>query len=258
MDVLQDIKVVRTVAHKIHFIPAKIQDIGRATNLENLGQSLPCTTLSRYIASIMAYLLEGILLGLALTIMLGPIFIALTQTSIERGARAGMTVGLGIWSSDLLIIGGCYYFIRQLAELETNASFKLWMGIGGGAVLVAFGIGAIAKKVSLIEEQASFKAKTWIGFWLKGFLVNTVNPFTFFFWITVITTNVLARGMDHTDKMIFLGGIMSTIIITDSGKVLLAKLIRKQLTAHHISMFGKVAGIGLIIFGLVLIVRVLL
>lgn len=206
----------------------------------------------------MNYLLEGILLGLALTIMLGPIFIALTQTSIERGARAGLTAGLGIWMSDLLIIGGCYYFIRQLAELESNTSFKLWVGILGGAILLAFGIGSMVKKVREIVPQQAYKAKTWIGFWLKGFIVNTVNPFTFFFWISVILTNVVARGLNHNDKMIFLGGIMMTIIVTDTAKVMLAKMIRQHLTARHISIFGKVAGAGLCILGIVLIIRVLL
>jgi len=51
-----------------------------------------------------AIFLEGILYGLVLAAMLGPIFVALTQTAIEKGAKAGLTVGLGIWISDLLII----------------------------------------------------------------------------------------------------------------------------------------------------------
>ena len=52
----------------------------------------------------MQYVFEGILLGLTLTILLGPIFVALTQTGIKHGIRAGISVGTGIWTSDLLVI----------------------------------------------------------------------------------------------------------------------------------------------------------
>lgn len=52
----------------------------------------------------MQYVFEGILLGLTLTILLGPIFVALTQTGIKHGIRAGISVGTGIWTSDLIVI----------------------------------------------------------------------------------------------------------------------------------------------------------
>ena len=55
------------------------------------------------------YILEGLGMGLVLACSLGPIFFALTQTSIEEGVLPGMTVGLGIWISDLIIVS-LYYF----------------------------------------------------------------------------------------------------------------------------------------------------
>ena len=203
----------------------------------------------------MSYFLEGILLGLTLTILLGPIFIALTQTSIEKGLRAGLTVGLGIWVSDFLIIGGCYLFINQLRYLENNASFKFWMGLIGGLVLIVFGIAAILKKVEVNTVSQSFKAKNYLGFFTKGFLVNTINPFTFFFWITVISTYIIGRQASHQEGSIFLGSILLTIIVTDSLKVVLAKLLRQKLTSKHVGMISKVAGFGLLIFGIFLLFR---
>ncbi|MEJ6695802.1 MAG: hypothetical protein QNK55_00365, partial [Saprospiraceae bacterium] len=62
----------------------------------------------------LAIFLEGVVFGLILTIMLGPIFVALTQTGIDKGARAGITVGVGVWSSDLLVILFSYLFISQV------------------------------------------------------------------------------------------------------------------------------------------------
>lgn len=203
----------------------------------------------------MSFILEGIVLGLTLTILLGPIFIALTQTSIEYGARAGITVGLGIWISDFLIIGGCYFFINQLRFLEGNHAFKFWMGLIGGLVLIVFGFAAFLKKVEFSKNPKPFTASNYFGFLSKGFLVNTINPFTFFFWITVISTYIIGRGIDHNHGILFLSSIMMTIVITDTIKVILAKMIRKSLTENHVMLFSKVAGVALVIFGAFLLYR---
>jgi len=123
-----------------------------------------------------AIFLEGILYGLVLAAMLGPIFVALTQTAIEKGAKAGLTVGLGIWISDLLIIVFSYLFIRQVDNIIQDAVFKYWIGLIGGFIFITFGIAMCLKKAEEIETNNAFTAKNYLGFWLKGFLVNTIQP----------------------------------------------------------------------------------
>jgi threonine/homoserine/homoserine lactone efflux protein len=202
------------------------------------------------------YILEGILFGLTLTILLGPIFIALTETSIKRGLKPGLMVGLGIWTSDFLIIALCYLFINYIQRYIETSNIQFWMGIIGGIVLVCFGLGAIIRKVRLDEAGIKYKAKDYLSFWTKGFLVNTVNPFTFIFWISVITTYVIGRALGKTDTLLFMGSILLTIVITDSFKVYLAKWLRNRLHKRQIIRFSRIAGLGLILFGIGLIARV--
>lgn len=199
-------------------------------------------------------MLEGIGLGLVLAIMLGPIFVALTQAAIERGARAGLLVGLGIWISDVLIMGMTYLFVQQIEPLVSSGQFKFWMGLIGGIVLILFGVGTAMRDIKLDQPPAAFTASSVLGYCLKGFLVNTINPFTFIFWISVITTNVIARGLTSGQAQLFLGGILLTIICTDTAKAFLAKLMRERLTPSIVAKASKVAGLGLVVFGLYLIV----
>ena len=68
-------------------------------------------------------LLQGIQTGLVLCIMLGPIFFALVQAGVERGMRAGLMVGLGIWISDLIFILSIFFgasFIVTVTEWELS------------------------------------------------------------------------------------------------------------------------------------------
>ena len=204
---------------------------------------------------ILNLIIEGIVLGLTLAILMGPIFIALTSTAIERGARAGLTVGIGIWISDFIIIAGVYLFVHSLNTMINNYTFQYWMGLLGGFILITFGIGSILKKAKLEDHALKNTTKDYVGFFTKGFLVNTINPFTFVFWIGVTSTYVIGRKISITEAFIFLGSIMLVVILTDSLKVILAKMIRKKLKAHHINILGKVAGIALIVFGLVLLYR---
>ena len=201
----------------------------------------------------LAIFLEGVVFGLILTIMLGPIFVALTQTGIEKGARAGFTVGLGVWTSDLLVILFSYLFISKVDALVQDEVFKYWMGSVGGFILITFGIAIFLKKKESIKEGGSYTSKNYFCFWLKGFLVNTINPFTFIFWLGVISTKVIGVNMNDTQASVFISAIMITIIFTDTLKVLGAKAIRSKLESSHIQMISRVAGAALVVFGVVLL-----
>lgn len=203
----------------------------------------------------MSYILEGILGGLSLAILLGPIFIILVQTGIERGVRAGISVGSGIWTSDLIIILGFYIFLKELKEVVENPEFIFWFGAIGGAVLFVFGIYLAWRKTVLDYSKVKISTRRFLGYWTKGFLVNTINPFTFIFWMGFITSFIITRHLDPKNSSLILGSILLTIIITDTMKVVLAKMIRNKLNVEILSKINKVAGIVVALFGLVIFYR---
>lgn len=203
----------------------------------------------------MQYIAEGILFGLTLTILLGPIFIVLVQASIERGARAGLVAASGIWTSDILIVLLALNFIKKISPYVQSKGFVFWVGIVGGLVLLVVGAVTFVRKSNLEFGNKKFSASNIFEYWTKGFLVNTVNPFTFIFWLSVITSFVASRLLNSVETALFTGSIIFTIIVTDTLKVLLAKMIRKRINEHLLGIINKIAGSSLIIFGIVLLVR---
>lgn len=195
-------------------------------------------------------------MGLTLSILLGPIFIALTQTSIERGLKGGFFVGLGIWISDVLVILSSYFFIYQVELLVNDYSFQFWMGLVGGFILIVTGIVSLVNKPVSKDEVEGFKAKNVIGLLSKGFAVNFFNPFTFLFWLGVMSTYVIGKGINGKETILLFGTILLTVMFTDSMKVVSAKWIAKKMKDSHIKKFIRIAGILLIVFGIVLIGRV--
>ena len=148
-----------------------------------------------------------------------------------------------------------WFFIQQINELSKNPSFHFWMGMTGGLVLITFGILSILNKHEKDKTTKAFNAKSYLGYWTKGFAVNFLNPFTFVFWVGVMTSYVLGKGINGLQTLTLFSSIMVTIMTTDSLKVVLAKLIRSKMKNHHILLFSRIAGVVLIIFGFVLLIR---
>lgn len=204
---------------------------------------------------------QGIKFGLALSILVGPIFFAIIQAGVEEGVRAGTAVGLGIWISDFLFIFAVYFGLSYIDKIASSESFALIIGVGGSIILAGFGLGTLitAPKVGNGPQWSKFEVKksSYLSHWTKGFLINTVNPFTFFFWIGIASTVVADGELNKQEALYFFGGILGTIIITDFAKAVLAKRIRQVLRPVHLMWLRRISGGALIVFGVVLLMRVL-
>jgi len=200
-------------------------------------------------------LFQGIQYGLFLTVLVGPLVFAFVQAGVERGFRAGTMIGLGVWFSDLLFILTVYYGFSQISAITEWEHFKITVGVVGGIILIITGIVTLVSPPPDINQSKKITG-TYISLWIKGFLINTFNPFTVFFWNFVMTHVVGGRNYTELQSFLFFAGILGTIIVTDTLKVMLAKRIRHYLEMHHLIWVRRVTGIALILFGIGLMIRV--
>ncbi|HMQ46392.1 MAG TPA: LysE family translocator [Saprospiraceae bacterium] len=205
----------------------------------------------------MNYLWEGIKVGLILSSMIGPIFFALVQTSVEEGFRAGAMLGLGIWISDLIFISGVYFALSFVSKLVNTDYFALYLGWGGSITLFIFGLGILLTSPRPNWQANASRFSSYWTLWLKGFLVNTINPFTFFFWLGLSTTVVIQGQLNPSQVIQYFAGILGTIIVTDTVKVALAKKIRTYMRPIHLLWLRRISGVALIVFAVALLIRVI-
>src|SRR5688572_5531288 len=85
----------------------------------------------------MDIVIKGILSGIVLAFLIGPVFFTLLQTSIERGFSSGVFVAIGISLSDSFYIFISYFGLTKFME-ATN--FRHYMAYGGGVILMLFGL----------------------------------------------------------------------------------------------------------------------
>lgn len=229
-------------------------------------------------------LIQGILLGLSLSFMVGPLLFAILQAGIERGFRAGLAVAGGIWVSDVLYVLAVLFGLEVLAAVTALPGFRVGAGLAGGALLVAFGLGNLLmqnkatgdmrpglrrlKSSAVVREEylgvsapdregTSIILPPYRIYFLRGFLLNTINPFTVFFWLGITGAVLIPNGWNDTQILIFFSGMLATLMVTDTLKAYAAKRISRFLTPRHTQQVRQGIGVLLIVFGLVLVARVL-
>lgn len=202
-------------------------------------------------------LIEGILLGLTLSLMVGPLFFSIVQAGLAGGFRAGAMVATGVWASDIVFAVLAYFGSAALTSFIALPNFRLWAGLLGGLVLIIFGLVSLLKRpVRVPALSAAFPAPNLWHYAGRGFLINALNPFTVFFWIG-IGSGVIAthRSEGGATPLYFFGGMLCTVALTDLLKAWGAKTLRQWLTPLHLHWLQKSIGILLIIFGIVLLGR---
>ena len=190
--------------------------------------------------------------------MVGPIVFVIIEAGIERGFLSGFMAACGIWLSDLLFIGFTYSFITKLIPYQDSVEAKYWLGLAGGIILLIVGIGTLikasSKKTKLFPKPYIYpNVHPNLNYFVKGFLVNTINPFTVFFWISVMAGLSAKQELDQSNGYFLIAGIMLTLFVTDVLKIYFASYLKKKLSEDFVIKIRRVAGFAFIVFGIVLI-----
>jgi threonine/homoserine/homoserine lactone efflux protein len=201
----------------------------------------------------MHILLKGILFGLVLALLIGPVFFTLIQTSIERGFLKGLFVAIGVSLSDIFYISIIYLGLSKLMEANHAQEY---LGIIGGLILIGFGSyyafikNRIANK-ELINVPAN---KNYLRYVMKGFVINGLSPFVLIFWIGAVGLANTEFGYVDEELIIFFSAVVLTVFVTDLLKIWLAGFLRNLMTPQFRRALNISVGLILILFGLRLIV----
>lgn len=196
-----------------------------------------------------AIIFKGVQFGVVLAFLVGPIFFTILQTSIERGFPKGILVSLGVSLSDTLYVIICYF---GLAPVMAHSNVKIYMGYGGGAILVAFGLYHLlvksrTKPAGAVDITAEKKPYRYV---LKGFIINGMTPTVLFFWIGTASVATLDFGYAAAREFtFFFASLLLTVLATDILKAYLAARLRILVTPRSLGIMNVILGIALVIFG---------
>jgi threonine/homoserine/homoserine lactone efflux protein len=216
----------------------------------------------------MDFFIQAFSIGFLLSVMVGPIFFLLLETSITKGFRSAIALDFGVLISDIIYVLIAVMFVEQIKGLI--AGNKLMFSIIGGAIFVVYGIISLFKKVTLLDTQKlegidaspdtsrqQSNTKDYVFLGLKGFVLNFANPMVIFYWVSVasVANNAVPDENSTTWAFVFLGVVLLTFFSVDVLKIIAAKKIRPLVNQTLLNGLNRLIGIVFTLFGIFLILQ---
>lgn len=196
-------------------------------------------------------LLKGFTFGLLLSISVGPVLFSIIKQSLNNGHKGGMAFVIGVSVSDIALVLVSTVFTQLFKNLTT---YMAEIGIAGCVFLVSLGIYFLFFKKIKVNEAGKqvfqFRKMDYAKIFLSGFLMNTLNPAVFLFWVAASTGTI-----DHSiqQRIIIFTTCLVFVLASDVAKVMLAGKIRNRLTPHNIHIISRINGLILIVLGIAMI-----
>lgn len=198
----------------------------------------------------MDIVINGILYGLLLCVLIGPVFFALIQNAIEKGFFSGFFMAVGIALSDSVYIVVVYLGISQFVE---NPSFNMWLGGIGGSIMLVFGFFYLFKPVPTKGlKQLHAEETKWFQQIVKGFVLNGINPFVLIFWIGIVSKATVDFKYSTNEVISFFVVMIATVFAVDLLKSYFAVKLSQIVTPRFMKIMNRGVGLALIVFGLIL------
>lgn len=201
----------------------------------------------------LAPILKGLLLGILLSISIGPVIFAIIKQSLTNGHKAGYAFVAGVSASDISLLFICNFF-TSLFTLVLN--HKNLIALGGAGFLLLLGLYTlIIKKIRLEnlseDNEKNMRKRDFLGVFVSGYLMNTLNPSVFLFWFA--WTAAIGNDAEESNspiiyKLMVFGACLLFVLVSDLVKVVLAGKLRPKLTATNLTWINRVSGIIILIF----------
>ena len=212
-------------------------------------------------------ILKGIVTGFILSIMIGPAFFVLLETSIRKGVRSAIAFDIGVLFSDFIYILIAYVFYSQVASLTGDGKNNEHAKMVGGILFIIYGVVTFFKKLKApqVDDEGNIiqNQKDYFLLFLKGFLLNFANPFVIFYWFSVMTlaskqSQSTISGGDSTPIMYFIAVMLITFFSFDLLKIIGAKKLRPLVTDNLLKALNQLTGIVFLGFGIFLIIKIII
>jgi threonine/homoserine/homoserine lactone efflux protein len=197
--------------------------------------------------------LKGIFVGFAMAVPIGPIGIMCIRKTLTEGRLRGLIIGLGAATADLLY--GCVAAFGLKLISNTLVSQRIWIRLVGGALLLFLGIRTFRAQPT--DPKFKIHSSRMLGSYFYTVFLTLTNPLTIFAFIAVFAALGLGNGLSNFSASALVAGVFIGsclwFLLLSSG----VTLFRKKLDLVGLKWVNRIAGVLIIISGVVAIVSLL-
>jgi len=194
--------------------------------------------------------IKGIIIGLAVSVPLGPIGMLCVQRTLGKGFRAGMMSGLGAALADTLyaILAGFGLQIISDFLLTHQAVFR----IVGSFFLLYVGIKIFFTNPAVQLRKYRNQKSGNVGDTLSVFLLTLSNPLTMLAFSAIYAgMNIISTDTSQTMTVLITSGIFTGCIVWWLSLVMLVNVFRGKIRLRKMLYLNKISGFIIGIIGII-------
>jgi threonine/homoserine/homoserine lactone efflux protein len=189
----------------------------------------------------------GFLTGMVMSMMLGTVFFALVQNSIDYGFRTGVFISIGVITSDVILITLSWFNTELIPKGGTT---DLVVRICGAVFLLLYGLSNLLKK-----EKAAYpktENKQLLKYMSMGFLLNILNPGNYIGWLAITTQLKTVARYEVPKAALYFAGALGAIFLMECLIAWSASFLKPYITEQFLRLVNRLIGVLFIAFGIAL------
>ncbi|MBY0353271.1 LysE family transporter [Candidatus Babeliales bacterium] len=196
-------------------------------------------------------LFKGLVFGITMAIIPGPIFFLIIQRTLNDGVLTGLLCGLGAMTADV------FYALIAAVGLTVVAHYLLAyqpiIVLLGGLFLLYLGITTYTNHVKPFTEKVIAKGNGFNA-WFSTFLLTLTNP------VTIISYTMMFAGLDVasqslTSSLTLIFGVIVGALLVVLVLIGLLTYFHQKISLRTLSLINKTAGVLLTGFGIAAVGR---
>lgn len=190
--------------------------------------------------------IQGIIIGLTLSVPVGPISLLCIQRSIAEGRVHGILSGIGVASADAFYAAVSFLGLTIISGLII-AEQHLFRSLAG-FVLIFIGIRVFLSVPTAATSRIGHES--YLKDYLSTAAIAIANPLTLFFFILIVPGfGIVIQGNSVFSALEFVGGLFSGSVawwIILCGSV---GTVRTRISEENLRLINRVSGILISCFG---------
>ena len=203
-------------------------------------------------------ILHGILIGLSISVPLGPIGMLCIQRTLSRGQKYGLATGFGATTSDLIYTIVVLFFLSFVVDFID--SHKIVIQLIGALLVIVFGVWIFrTNPVTQPRAKDQKNEHSFFQDFLTSFFLTLSNPLILFVLIALFAHFTFITPQTKLFEIII--GLVSIVLGAGSWWFLLtffSSRFRNRINVRELRLINRITGGFIIVLGIVGVLKSIL
>jgi threonine/homoserine/homoserine lactone efflux protein len=194
-------------------------------------------------------LLEGFIVGIVVSVPLGPLGILCIQRTVNKTWKSGFISGLGVATSDTFYALVAGFSVTMIINFIRQ--YEIYFKILGACMVILLGLYIFLSNPAKDIQKFRKRGNSYFQDYITAVLLTLSNPMAIFVFLAIFTTySVVLQTSQLLDAFLIVAGIYLGGSTWWFGLTGMAYLFKHKLTINTIWWANKIIGISVILFAL--------